>query len=84
MYHRQDGTSVVLKLGMPHMEARSEIDGLLFWNGDPTIFVLESDIELNAMLLEYCQPGISLRGRPEYEQDEVICQAIEKVMACST
>ena len=57
---------------MPHMEARSEIDGLLFWNGDPTVFVLASDVELNAMLLEYCPPSISLRGRPEYEQDEVI------------
>ena len=76
---RRDGTSVVLKLGMPHMEARSEIDGLLFWNGDPTVFVLASDVELNAMLLEYCQPGISLRGRPEYEQDEVIAKLLRRL-----
>lgn len=76
---RPDGTSVVLKLGMPHMEAKSEINGLIFWSGDPTVFVLASDIELNAMLLEYCQPGISLRGRPEYEQDEVIAKLLRRL-----
>src|SRR6266498_2596329 len=32
---QRDGTTAVLKLGMPHMEAQHEIDGLLFWNGDP-------------------------------------------------
>ena len=76
---RRDGTSVVLKLGMPHMEARSEIDGLLFWNGDPTVFVLASDVELNAMLLEYCQPGISLRSRFECEQDEVLAKLLRRL-----
>ena len=38
-----DGTSAVLKLGMPHMEAEHEIDGLHFWNGDPTVRLLNSD-----------------------------------------
>ena len=76
---RRDGTSVVLKLGMPHMEARSEIDGLLFWNGDPTVFVLASDVELNAMLLEYCQPGMPLRRRPEHKQDEVIAKLLRRL-----
>jgi len=37
---RTDGTSAVLKLGMPHMEAEHEIDGLRFWNGDPTVRLL--------------------------------------------
>lgn len=76
---RQDGTSAVLKLGMPHMEAESEIDGLIFWNGDPTVFVLESAVELNAMLLEHCQPGIPLRRRPEHEQDEVIAKLLRRL-----
>ena len=76
---RQDGTAAVLKLGMPHMEARSEIDGLIFWNGDPTVFVLESAVELNAMLLEHCQPGIPLCRRPEHEQDEVIAKLLRRL-----
>lgn len=33
---RGDGTRVVLKLGMAHMEGLHELDGLRFWNGDPT------------------------------------------------
>ncbi len=32
----RDGTSAVLKIGMPHMESANEIDGLRFWNGDLT------------------------------------------------
>jgi len=33
----RDGASAVLKLAMPHMEAEHEIEGLRFWNGDPTV-----------------------------------------------
>ena len=69
---RDDGTRAVLKLGMPHFEALHEIDGLRFWKGDPTAHVLEADIDLNAMLLERCEPGESLRDRKESDQDSVI------------
>src|SRR5690242_2286192 len=51
---RADGTHAVLKLGMPHMEGEHEMEGLRFWNGDPTVQLLESDNELQAMLLERC------------------------------
>jgi hypothetical protein len=34
---RRDGTRAVLKLGMPHMEGAHELQGLRFWNGDPTV-----------------------------------------------
>src|ERR1700741_1556063 len=47
-----DGTSAVLKLGMPHMEGEHELDGLRFWNGDPTVQLLKADDDLGAMLLE--------------------------------
>jgi streptomycin 6-kinase len=58
---RADGTRTVLKLGMPHMEGAHELDGLRFWDGDPTVRLLEADAGLNAMLLEACAPGTSLR-----------------------
>ena len=74
---RQDGTPAVLKIGLPHMEAENEIDGLLFWEGDPTVFVIEADLELNAMLLECCDPGTTLRERPENEQDRVIAALLK-------
>ena len=52
-----DGTSAVLKLAMPHMEGEHELQGLRFWNGDPTVRLLEADDELRAMLLGDAIPG---------------------------
>jgi len=69
---RRDGTRAVLKLGMPHMEAVHELEGLRFWDGDGTVRLLESDADLNAMLLEHCEPGTALRELPELEQDAVV------------
>jgi streptomycin 6-kinase len=38
-----DGSRAVLKISMPHMEQAHEAEGLRFWNGDPTVRLLESD-----------------------------------------
>ncbi len=76
---RADGTAAVLKLGMPHMEAEHEIDGLRFWDGDPTVRLLEADDELGAMLLERCEPGTTLRVIPEEEQDVVIAGLLRRL-----
>ena len=73
------GRSAVLKLGMPHMEGRSEIEGLRFWNGDPTVQLLEADQERGAMLLEQCQPGYSLRSEQEQNQDVVIAGLLRRL-----
>jgi streptomycin 6-kinase len=69
---REDGTRVVLKLGMPHMEGRDEIGGLQFWAGDPTVRVLDFDSDLNALIVERCEPGTSLQELAETEQDVVL------------
>ena len=47
---RADGRPAVLKLGMPHMEGADELLGLRFWDGDPTVHLLEADIESAAAL----------------------------------
>lgn len=75
---RKDGTRAILKLGMPHMEARDEIRALRFLDGDPTVYLLESDDEHNAMLLEHCEPGTPLRRVPEDEQDVVIASLLRR------
>ena len=76
---RADGSRAVLKLGMPHMEAAHELQGLQFWNGDPTVRLLEADVELNAMLLECCEPGFTLRDLQECEQDVVIADLLRRL-----
>jgi streptomycin 6-kinase len=74
-----DGTSAVLKLGMPHMEGEHELQGLRFWNGDPTVRLLQADDALGAMLLERCEPGTALRALPEPEQDLVITRLLRRL-----
>jgi streptomycin 6-kinase len=76
---RVDGTPAVLKLGMPHMEARDELAGLRYWDGDGTVRLIDADEELNAMLLERCEPGTHLRALPEPEQDEVIAGLLRRL-----
>jgi streptomycin 6-kinase len=76
---RSDGTRTVLKLGMPHMEGEHEIQALRFWDGDPTVRLLEADDGLNAMLLESCEPGTVLRHLPEPEQDVVIAGLLRRL-----
>jgi len=75
---RLDGAPAVLKISMPHMEQEHEADGLRFWNGDPTVRLLESD-EIGAMLLERCQPGTTLRVLDEREQDIVISDLLRQL-----
>jgi streptomycin 6-kinase len=72
-------TQAMLKLGMPHMEGHHEIDGLRFWNGDATVRLLDADDDLNAILLERCVPGTSLRLVPESEQDVVIAALLRRL-----
>jgi streptomycin 6-kinase len=74
-----DRTTAVLKLGMPHMEAVHEIEGLRFWAGNPTVHLLAADDELGAMLLERCKPGTALRELPETEQDIVIASLLRRL-----
>ncbi len=73
------GTSAVLKIGMPHFEGEHEIQGLRFWNGDPTVRLIEADDQLGAMLLERCEPGTMLRALPEFEQDVVIARLLRRL-----
>lgn len=76
---RADRTRAVLKLGMPHMEGADEIHGLRFWNGDPTVRLLEADDDLGAMLLERCRPGDMLLSEPEDQQDMVIAKLLKRL-----
>jgi len=74
-----DGTEAVLKIGMPHLEAEQEAQGLRFWSGDPTVRLLAADDDIGAMLLERCQPGTSLRVLPEAKQDVILAGLLRRL-----
>ncbi len=74
-----NGMPAVLKISMPHMEGEHEIQGLRFWDGDPTVRVLEFDDELGAMLLERCLPGTPVRALAEDDQDVVISGLLRRL-----
>ena len=74
-----DGTRAVFKIGMPHMEAEQEAEGLRFWDGDATVKLLESGEATNAMLLEPCEPGTPLLSIPETEQDLVVTAILKRL-----
>jgi streptomycin 6-kinase len=76
---RADGTRAVLKLGLPHFEGAHEIQALRFWDGGPAVRLLDADVDLNAMLLEECQPGTTLRELPEREQDVIVAGLLRRL-----
>jgi streptomycin 6-kinase len=61
------------------MEGADEIQGLRFWNGDPTVQLLDADDELRAMLLERCEPGDMLRSEPEVKWDLVVATLLKRL-----
>lgn len=75
-----DGSPAVLKIGWPHYEAEHEIEGLRFWNGNPTVRLMDADDSFNAMLLERCEPGAHMRSvLSEPEQDVVIATLLRRL-----
>lgn len=76
---RSDGSSAVLKIGMPHMEGEHEAQGLRFWDGQPTVRLLDANDDIAAMLLERCEPGTPLRTSPESGQDVVISGLLRRL-----
>ncbi|MEO2006347.1 MAG: aminoglycoside phosphotransferase family protein [Candidatus Poribacteria bacterium] len=80
----RDGDPAVIKLGMPHMEARDEADALRLWDGDGAVRLLAADAGRYAMLLERCEPGASLRVEPEPEQDVIIAGLLRRLWRVPT
>jgi streptomycin 6-kinase len=72
---RVDGSHVVLKIVIPHREARDEADALRVWNGTGAVQLLDEVREHGALLLERCEPGTPL-GRIE-DTDMVLDIAAE-------
>lgn len=76
---RTDGSTVIFKVGWPHMEAEHEIAGLHFWDGDGAVRVFETDEPNNAFLMERCLPGMRLREFSLEKQDAVIAVMLKRL-----
>jgi streptomycin 6-kinase len=57
---RADGRAAVLKVVLPHREARDEAAALRVWAGDGAVVLLDAAPEEDALLLERCDPGTPL------------------------
>jgi streptomycin 6-kinase len=76
---RADGSTAVLKIGLPHFEALHEGQGLRTWNGDGAVSLLDADEERSALLLERCEPGSPLGELAEAEQDAVLAGLLRRL-----
>jgi streptomycin 6-kinase len=56
--HRKDGSSVVMKAGVPNPELTSEVEALRHYGGNGAVFLLEASPEEGLLLLERLQPGV--------------------------
>jgi streptomycin 6-kinase len=55
-----DGTSAVLKVNLPHSEARGESTALALWDGAGAVRLYRHDAGRWALLVERCEPGVPL------------------------
>jgi streptomycin 6-kinase len=55
-----DGSSAVLKAGIPGQECLMQASALRHYNGQSCVRLLGADLENGIMLLEYLEPGVAL------------------------
>jgi streptomycin 6-kinase len=60
------------------MEGLHEIAALRILDGDPTVRLIDADDDLNAMLLERCDPGTPLRSLFQPDQDVIIAGLLKR------
>ncbi|MBE0670414.1 MAG: hypothetical protein IH588_07485 [Anaerolineales bacterium] len=66
-FAKHQGSDIILKIGVPHRELKSEIAALKLFHGDGACQLLESDEERGVFLLERLTPGTMLS---ELENDD--------------
>src|SRR5205814_8136644 len=74
-----DGSEAILKIGIPHPEARHEADALRAWNGRAAVRLLRVSENGFDLLLERCVPGANLWTLPEEEADAAAAGVSERL-----
>jgi len=70
---REDGSDAILKITVPHAEARHEGDALRAWAGDAAVHLLASSDDGFSLLLERAVPGETLWSLPVDVGNAVAC-----------
>lgn len=76
----EDGSSAVLKIGVPHDELKLQIEALSLYEGRGMARLLKSDAEAGAMLLERLEPGVTLWSLCNEENDAALTETAALVM----
>ena len=74
-----DGSEAVLKIGLPHHEARFEADALRFLDGRGAVRLLRASEDGFSLLLERCFPGTDLWSLGEEEGNAVACRMLARM-----
>ena len=77
---RQDGSGLVLKLGVPNPELTSQIDALRAWEGRGSVHLVEADAVEGVILLERLLPGSSL-AEPDDESIAIALDVMQRLHA---
>ena len=72
---RTDDLECVLKVTLPHREARFEGDGLALWDGRGTVRLVAQEPEDFALLIERCMPGTDLHRDDAPAEDRLVLAA---------
>ena len=75
---RGEGLDVVLKMGVPNREIRSEMAALKLFNGEGTCKLLDHDEERYWLLLERLRPGVMLSTLDDDEERTHIAAEVMK------
>jgi streptomycin 6-kinase len=68
---RRDGTPAVIKVNLPHREARWEAAAFEIWEGGGAVELYRRDDARWALLVEQCDPGVTL-GRANLPIEEAL------------
>jgi streptomycin 6-kinase len=77
---RQDGTSLILKLGYPNPELATEIQALDAFAGRGAVRLIASDITNGAFLIERVSPGTALSDMTDdLKATQIACQVMTRL-----
>ncbi|HZO91000.1 MAG TPA: aminoglycoside phosphotransferase family protein [Chthonomonadaceae bacterium] len=75
----EDGSEAILKIGIPHDEARFEAEALRFLDGHGAVRLLHASDDGFSLLLERCVPGTNLWALGQEEADAVAAEILRRL-----